>query len=118
VRDTAGLDDLPDTIMSRSVIVRMRRRAPSETVQPWRRRINGPDAEKLRDRLVDWSNLVRDTAADTWPEMPAGVEDRAADVWEPLLAVAELAGDHWPATARVAAVTLVTDSLARTPALA
>ena len=113
----AGLDDLPDTIMSRSVVVRMRRRAPSETVEPWRRRINGPDAEKLRDRLVDWSNLVRDTAADTWPELPAGVEDRAADVWEPLLAVAELAGDHWPATARVAAVTLVTDSLARTPSL-
>lgn len=38
----AGLDDLPDTIMSRSIVVRMRRRAPTEPVEPWRPRVNGP----------------------------------------------------------------------------
>jgi hypothetical protein len=32
----AGLDDLPDTIRTRSVIIRMRRRRPSERVEPWR----------------------------------------------------------------------------------
>jgi len=32
--------------------------------------------------------------------------DRAADLWEPLLAVADLAGSHWPDTARRAAVVL------------
>src|SRR5215212_11762470 len=47
----AGLDDLPDTIMTRSVVVRMRRRAPSERVEPWRMRLNGPDGEELGDRL-------------------------------------------------------------------
>lgn len=113
----AGLDDLPDTIMSRSVVVRMRRRAPSEIVEPWRPRVNGPDAAKLHDRLVDWSNDVRDLAADTWPEMPSGVEDRAADVWEALLAVADLAGGHWPTTARATAVTLVTASKGRAPSI-
>ena len=35
----AGLGWLPDTILTRSVIVRMRRRAPGETVEPFRRRI-------------------------------------------------------------------------------
>jgi hypothetical protein len=39
--------------------------------------------------------------------MPEGIEDRNADVWEPLLAVADAAGGHWPRTARVAAVALV-----------
>jgi hypothetical protein len=48
-----------------------------------------------------------------WPDMPPGVEDRDADVWEALLAVADLAGGHWPTTARKAAVTLVTESRKR-----
>ena len=36
----AGLGDLPDTIASRSIVVRMRRRAPSEYIEPYRRRAN------------------------------------------------------------------------------
>jgi hypothetical protein len=46
----AGLDDLPDTIMSRSIVIRMRRRAPSEPVEPWRHRINTPEAHKTHGR--------------------------------------------------------------------
>lgn len=38
----AGLNDLPDTIMSRCVVVRMKKRAPSETVKPWRLRLDAP----------------------------------------------------------------------------
>jgi len=37
------------------------------------------------------------------PDMP--VEDRPADTWEPLIAVADLAGGDWPARARKAAPT-------------
>ena len=51
----AGLDDLPDTILTRSVIIRMRRRAPDEHVEPWRHRVNGPEADRNRrqaSRLV------------------------------------------------------------------
>jgi hypothetical protein len=43
----AGLDDLPDTIMDRSMVVRMRRRAPDETVEPWRVRINAAQGALL-----------------------------------------------------------------------
>jgi len=39
--------------------------------------------------------------------MPAAVEDRNADMWEPLLAVADIAGGSWPGRARAAAVALV-----------
>ena len=49
--------------------------------------------------------------------MPAGIEDRNADVWESLLAIADLAGGAWPERARVAAVALVADSMAGTPSI-
>jgi hypothetical protein len=39
--------------------------------------------------------------------MPPGVSDRAADVWAPLFAIADLAGDLWARRARDAAVALV-----------
>ncbi len=104
----AGLNDLPDTIMTRSVLVRMRRRAPSERVEQWRQRTSGTEAAPIAKGLQEWAQSV--VAITTWPEMPAGVEDRDADVWEALLAVADLAGDEWPERARVAAVALVAAS--------
>lgn len=113
----AGLGDLPDTILTRSVIVRMRRRAPSEHVEPYRRRVVAPVAEKLYDRLTAWCTEIQHRCTDAWPEMPDGIVDRNADVWEPLLAVADAAGGEWPERARVAAVTLVTASREATPSL-
>jgi hypothetical protein len=102
----AGLNDLPDTLMTRSIVVRMRRRSPSEHVEPWRLRQH-EEARPLRERLDAWSAQVDDIA---WPDMPSGVEDRDADMWEAPLVVADLAGGHWPERARVSAVTLVTAS--------
>jgi hypothetical protein len=106
----AGLDDLPDTLMSRSVLIRMRRRAPHEQVQAYRRRVHSPEGFALRDRISAWAAMVADDLTDAWPKMPAGIEDRNADVWEPLLAVADAAGGDWPERARVAAVALVADA--------
>lgn len=102
----AGLHDLPDTIMTRAVVVRMRRRAPGEHVEPWRPRINGPAANQLRSGLERWAHEAGHRV--TWPDFPEGIEDRNADVWEALLAVADLAGGPWPNRARVSAVSLVT----------
>ncbi|MER7579960.1 DUF3631 domain-containing protein [Kitasatospora sp. NPDC097691] len=105
---TAGLGDLPDTIMSRSVIIRMRRRAPNERVEAYRERIHKAESNTLRDRLAAWANTVRDQLHDAWPELPEGISDRPADVWEPLIAVADAAGGQWPKRARAACVQLVT----------
>jgi len=105
----AGLNDLPDTIMTRAVVVRMRRRGPGERIEPWRPRLYAEEATELRDRLDAWAEQA--AAEVTWPDMPDGVEDRNADVWEALVAVAELAGGDWPKTARVAAVAHVADSM-------
>jgi Protein of unknown function (DUF3631)/Domain of unknown function (DUF3854) len=113
----AGLNDLPDTIMTRTIVERMKKRAPSEKVKPWRMRIDGPKGRVLGKRLAEWADSVRDRTKDYWPEMPEGLDDRNADKWEPLLAVADMAGGHWPKTARVAAVAAVADSKAGTPSL-
>ena len=113
----AGLNDLPDTIMSRCVVVRMKKRAPSEEIRPWRLRIDGPLGLELGKRLADWADGARSKAKDYWPSMPDGVDDRDADTWEALLAVADLAGGHWPQTGRVAAVAAVADSVGKAPSL-
>jgi hypothetical protein len=109
----AGLDDLPDTIMTRSVIIRMRRRLGDERVQPWRKRINGPAADKLCNDIREWAQDV----TPQWPSIPNEIQDRDADVWEALLGVADLAGEEWAKAAREAAVTLVTASKQGKPSL-
>ena len=38
--------------------------------------------------------------------MPDALDDRAADSWEPLLALADAAGGEWPQRARAAALAL------------
>ncbi|MGQ4722524.1 DUF3631 domain-containing protein [Streptomyces tunisiensis] len=108
----AGLGSLPDTILSRSVVIRMRRRARNERVEPFRARIHEAEGHALRDRLAAWAERAREQVMGAWPEMPDGVTDRPADVWEPLLAVADALGGHWPERAREACVTLVKASKA------
>ena len=113
----AGLGWLPDTIMTRSVIVRMRRRAPDERIEPFRCREHAPEGEALRRRLVGWAATVLEEATAARPQMPAGVEDRNADCWEALLAVADIAGGPWPERARAAAVALVAQAHEAEPSL-
>ncbi|MEU6340681.1 DUF3631 domain-containing protein [Streptomyces sp. NPDC046977] len=103
----AGLGSLPDTILTRSVIIRMRRRARNERVEPFRQRVHEGEGHALRDRLAAWADSVRDRVEGAFPKMPEGVTDRPADVWEALLAVADAAGGDWPKRAREACVELV-----------
>jgi hypothetical protein len=54
----AGLHWLPDTIMTRSVIVRMQRRKPGQQSEPFRRRKEVDAGHKLRNRLAQWARHV------------------------------------------------------------
>jgi hypothetical protein len=103
-----GIGSMPDTLEDRAVVVSMRRRAPGETVAPFRRRRAVPPLHELRDELHGWVVGLRDELADAEPDLP--VEDRAADVWEPLVAIADAAGGDWPARARTACTTLTEDT--------
>ncbi|MFB7472556.1 DUF3631 domain-containing protein [Kitasatospora sp. NPDC056184] len=101
----AGIGDLPDTIMDRSIAIRMRRRADGEVVAPLRDRRDGVLLRETRAKLALWASEVAEQAQVMEPDMP--VEDRAADTWEPLVAVADLAGGSWPGRARRACVRMV-----------
>jgi Protein of unknown function (DUF3631) len=113
----AGLGNLPDTLLSRAVVIRMRRRAPGEHVEPFRRRVSQREGHELRDQIAVWADQILGRVIDAWPAMPEGIADRDADVWEALLAVADVAGGDWPEHARVAAVTLVTLAKQSSPSL-
>jgi Protein of unknown function (DUF3631) len=113
----AGLGALPDTILTRSVVIRMKRRAPGETVEPYRRRIVMEEAESLRDRLASWLSGVHSKLEGYFPDLPQSIVDRDADVWESLIAIADVAGGKWSNDARVSAVSLVSDSKRGSPSL-
>ncbi len=102
----AGIGELPDTIMSRSIIIRMRRRAPNEPCEPLRLRIEESIGNALRDRFAEWADTLGDDVVKVWPAMPEGIVDRNAEIWEPLLAVADAAGGEWPEKGRKACVAL------------
>jgi Protein of unknown function (DUF3631) len=98
----AGLRSLPDTLASRAIIIRMRRRAPDENVEPFRHKFHLREAKPIADELAEWCAEHEGKIED--PELPHGVVDRAADIWEPLIAIADMAGGTWPEQARAAAL--------------
>lgn len=109
----AGLaGKIPQTILDRSIILHMRRRAPDEHVDEFRERDARAESSALWYGLSVWAlngetlpalKLMR-------PTMPEGVRDRPAEVWEALLAVADFVGGHWPQRARAACRHFVLDS--------
>ncbi|MET9176659.1 DUF3631 domain-containing protein [Kitasatospora aureofaciens] len=101
----AGIGDLPDTIMDRSIVIRMRRRAEGERVAPYRTQRDRPALHAIRDKIARWAAPLADQALRLEPAMP--VEDRAADTWEPLVIIADLAGGPWPRLARQACKRMV-----------
>jgi hypothetical protein len=103
----AGIGAMPDTIEDRAVVIRMRRRAPGETVAPFRHRRDRPALTDIRADLARWLGRHLKALEKAEPAMP--LEDRAADTWEPLIAVADFAGHDWPDLARHAAVVLTAD---------
>jgi Protein of unknown function (DUF3631) len=113
----AGLGWLPETIMTRSIVVAMRRRAPGERIQPFRRRVWIREGDRLRNRLTAWAKSAVDHLTANWPELPDAITDRDADVWEPIIALADLAGGAWPERAREAAVEMVKAGKDREPSL-
>jgi hypothetical protein len=111
----AGIDKgaLPETVVDRSVRIAMRRRHRGEPVEKFRRRgraaTNGDTIRRhWAGYLESHADLVTSLSG-AYPELPDALHDRAQDAWEPLIAIADAAGDTWPARARDAAVALTED---------
>jgi hypothetical protein len=102
----AGLGELPDTVASRSIRIVLKRKAPGKSVERFRRREVLAAAESLHTWAVDWGTRSVDELAAARPELPNELPDRASDSWEPLFAIADLAGGEWPKRARAAALEL------------
>ncbi|GLW94034.1 DUF3631 domain-containing protein [Actinokineospora globicatena] len=100
----AGIGAIPGTIEDRAVIIRMRRRLADETTAPFRHRRDRPALRDLARQLNEWLRTDLDALESAVPEMP--VEDRAADTWEPLVAIADHAGGDWPDHARASVLAL------------
>jgi hypothetical protein len=63
----------------------------------------------LRRQALRWATDNLERLRNASPKLPDVLNDRAADNWEPLLAIAELAGDAWVLKARNAAKALSAD---------
>ncbi|MBA4243039.1 MAG: hypothetical protein C0452_03885 [Pseudomonas sp.] len=100
-----GIGKIADTLADRSVPLRLRRRTAGESVESLRH--SDPMLwEQLRSRLARFALDNCETIERARPTPITGLNDRANDAWEPLLAIAEAAGEHWPRSARNAAITL------------
>ena len=107
----AGLaGKMPDTIRTRGITLHMRRRRPDQKVADFRERDAQSEAAPIREQLQAWAAANEQILADARPNMPSGVTDRAAEIWEPLLAIADLAGDKWAVRARAACTFFVVSS--------
>ncbi|WP_367134733.1 DUF3631 domain-containing protein [Saccharothrix sp. HUAS TT1] len=93
---------MPATITTRAITVNLRRRRRDEQVEAFRERLVAIESAPIREALAEWMAGVGEEVGAATPVMPEGVTDRPAEIWEPLLAIADAAGGHWPDTARAA----------------
>ncbi|HZN37786.1 MAG TPA: DUF3631 domain-containing protein [Planctomycetota bacterium] len=98
----------PGTVEDRSIPIAIRRKAPGERVEKY------APGQSLRSMFIEvaqqcvrWANDHRNELAQAQPEVPSGLDDRAADCWFGLFAVADVAGERWPALAREVAVAVM-----------
>ncbi len=107
----AAIGHLHPTLASRCILIRMHRKLEGEECE----RLKGLKATELQRKCA---RFVRDHAgeiASAEPAIPRGLTNRAADIWEPLLALADLAGGRWPELARQAAAGLNARAQAHSP---
>jgi hypothetical protein len=102
----SGIGELPDTLADRSLRIRMKRRTRNEPVERARYRDVQAAAADVKPLVQDWAEAVMDEAGTARPDLPEELSDRMQDAWEPLIALADLAGGDWPERARRAAVRL------------
>ena len=96
----AAIGRLYRTLMSRSVIINMKRFAGdlrqfalSDT----------RDLEIAQQMIFDWAESVQ---LNRYPDLPEGMRNRPAELWRPLISVADSFGPEWGVKARRAALEL------------
>lgn len=103
----AGIGKLKDTTHDRCIIIHLLRKPPSAKVARWDAAAKEAVGTIAR-KLFRWKCDLEELHPGEWPmpEAPAELDDRASDLWGPLLAVASLAGPEWTQNAKRAALVL------------
>ena len=95
-----------DTIVDRSIMIEMRRKKTDEEVGRFIPHRAEPELKILARKIRRWSNDSFDALRDSDPDTPPSLNDRAADNWRPLFAIADLIGEDRSKLSRLAAIGL------------
>src|SRR5262249_14219985 len=83
---------LPETLRDRSLLIQLRRKRPNERLPRFHERKLRPKLADLRDRLHLWALGHASEVAELYESellaLPAGLDDLARDILEPLFALA------------------------------
>lgn len=96
---------LPPATISRSIVIKLRRKLANESVS----RLRHADRTSFVDlaaRTEQFGKKYAECIRNARPELPDALDDRTQDNWEPLFAIAECAGPEWLARATAAALKL------------
>lgn len=90
-----GRGILADDLMNRAVNIHMKKSPDAEHLEDFRPRIARYALERTFDLLDTWARKSGDVLEYMGTEPPPAAKGRRADIWEPLIAIAELAGPDW-----------------------
>jgi hypothetical protein len=96
---------LPDTTLSRCIIIELKRKKPSDRAEHFRH-LDDPELADLRRQAQRWTADNVGALEIVVPEMPAGFDSRIGDNWRLMTAIADRAGGDWPEQARHAATVI------------
>jgi putative DNA primase/helicase len=105
----ALIGTLPATLADRSIHLRMRRKMASESIELFRESAQ-VSCLLLQRRCARWAADHLDELRRATPTIPPELQNRQADKWTPLLAIADVLGGEWPEKARRAATALTASS--------
>ena len=102
----ACIGKLPFPILHRSLVLRMERSPEAAKLTRFDPKTNAEqklDCQTVYDVTLKW---IRQVELNLNPKIPAGLRNRPADNWRPLLSIADASGPVWAKAAREAAVAL------------
>lgn len=101
-----GTGRLDDQVIDRCIPINLKRKTKEEKVDRLRKRKIVAPSNALNARLQAWAAEHVDVLTKAEPDLPEELDDRAQDIAEPLIAVADQIGGEWPVRARRAILEL------------
>ena len=103
-----GTKYMTDTLVDRSIMIRMARKYDDQKLPRFRKRVLQPRYAQLREALLKCfsDDATLEYLYDVEPFLPDELNDRQADILEPLFAIADMASPEWGERIRSVAITL------------